>query len=257
MRQAARIARATGAAVSVAYVLDTRHAHDTDVEREAEGALERARSLAVEQGIESSTRMLAGAPAETLVTDAAEHGVDLVCVGPDAGLLGGAIRIGSVAAHVMRRAHCSVLLAREAGPDFPRMVACGVDGSDASAETAGLAAALAAAAGAGLRLLHVIPVFRGDNAEWTLDPDEANPPELEQSVRAAVARGVTPVREMAMGRPEHALVAAASRGGTDLLVVGHRGVRGVSRALLGSVSEYCAQHAPCSVLVARTGSAAD
>jgi nucleotide-binding universal stress UspA family protein len=36
--------------------------------------------------------------------------------------------------------------------------------------------------------------------------------------------------------------------GTIRLVVGHRGV---NRVLLGSVSEHCAEHAPCSVLVAR------
>jgi nucleotide-binding universal stress UspA family protein len=70
-------------------------------------------------------------------------------------------------------------------------------------------------------------------------------------VQAAIARGVQPVREMAMGRPENALLEAASRNGTDLLVVGYRGVRGVRKVLLGSVSEHAAHHARCSVLVAR------
>jgi nucleotide-binding universal stress UspA family protein len=57
---------------------------------------------------------------------------------------------------------------------------------------------------------------------------------------------------MAMGRPEHALVAAAKRDRSDLLVVGHRVVGGVGRVLLGSVSEHSAEHAPCSVLVVRS-----
>jgi nucleotide-binding universal stress UspA family protein len=34
-------------------------------------------------------------------------------------------------------------------------------------------------------------------------------------------------------------------------VVGHRGVAGVTRVLLGSVSEHVTTHARCSVLVAR------
>jgi nucleotide-binding universal stress UspA family protein len=101
----------------------------------------------------------------------------------------------------------------------------------------------------------VIPVFRGHDSEWTLGDDEATPAELEPAVAAATSRGAVPVREMAMGRPEHALVKVAGRDGTDLLVVGHRGVSGVRRMLLGSVSEYCTHHAPCSVLVARPGSA--
>jgi nucleotide-binding universal stress UspA family protein len=99
--------------------------------------------------------------------------------------------------------------------------------------------------------VHVIPVFRGRDDEWILEEGEASPPELEASVAAASALGVVPVREMAMGRPEHALVKVAGRDGTDLLVVGHHGVSGMRRVLLGSVSEYCSHHAPCSVLIAR------
>ena len=46
-------------------------------------------------------------------------------------------------------------------------------------------------------------------------------------------------------------VATASRDGTDLVVVGHRGISGVTRVFLGSVSEHVTTHAPCSVIVAR------
>jgi nucleotide-binding universal stress UspA family protein len=181
--------------------------------------------------------------------------VDLIGIGPDAGLLGGALRIGQTAARVLGEARCSVLVARPATPAFPSRIACGVDGSETSVGTSALAAGVASATGAELRLIHVIPVFRGDNTEWTLGEGEPSPPELEPAVRAAIARGVRPVREMAMGRPENALLEAASRNGTDLLVVGYRGVRGVRKVLLGSVSEHTAHHARCSVLVARVGPA--
>jgi len=250
-RQAARLCVATGAPLEVVFVVDTTHPHQADVEAEGEAALARAARVVGEVGVQAPTRLVAGEPAGAIVEEAREHGVDLVAVGPDAGVLGGAIRVGHVAAHVVREAPCSVLLAREAGRDFPQRIACGIDGSEGSVATAGLAAAIAAATGAELRLLHVVPIFRGDNAEWTLDEDEPSPPEIEPSVHAAVARGVIPVREMAMGRPESAIVAAAARDGTDLVVVGHRGVAGVTRVLLGSVSEHVTTHARCSVLVAR------
>lgn len=253
-RQAARLAVATGATLEVVFVVDTGRAHDADVERQAESTLERATGLATEAGAEVDARILAGDPARTLLEESESERADIVCVGPDAGLIGGAIRIGQVAAHVMREARTSVLIARPAGPAFPKRVACGVDGSDASADTAAFAAGIAVAAHAGLRLVHVIPVFRGDDTEWTLDEDEPSPPELEPAVMAATSRGIVPVREMAMGRPEHALVKTAGRDETDLLVVGHRGLSGVRRVLLGSVSEYCAHHAPCSVLVVRPAS---
>jgi nucleotide-binding universal stress UspA family protein len=250
-RQACRLSAALGSALGFVFVVDTAHPHPADVEAEGEAALARAARIAADARIQAPTRLIGGEPASAIVSEALEHDVDLVAVGPDAGVLGGAIRVGHVAAHVIREAACSVLLAREAGSSFPQRIACGIDGSEGSVATAGLAATIAAACGAELRLLHVVPVFRGDNAEWTLEDDEPSPPEMEPSVQAALARGVTPVREMAMGRPESAIVATAARDGTDLVVVGHRGVGGVTRVLLGSVSEHVTTHARCSVLVAR------
>jgi nucleotide-binding universal stress UspA family protein len=199
----------------------------------------------------AEARVLSGDPADVLVREAAQDDCDLVCIGPDAGLLGGALRIGQVAAHVLRAATVSTLVARRAGDAFPTRITCGVDGSDDSTDTALVAATIAAATQAELRLVHVVPVFRGDNSEWTLDPEEDSPAELEPSVLAAASRGVIPIREMAMGRPEHALLAVAEREQTELLVVGHRGVSGLRRVFLGSVSEHVAHHARCSVLVAR------
>ena len=257
VRRGARLAAAFGASFEAAFVIDTRHAHDADMELTAEAALAAAGEAAVHEGVEAVARVLAGDPAEALLSEVGEHGADLVCVGPDAGLLGGAVRIGQVAAHVLRHASCSVLIGRDAEPGFPRRIQCGVDGSDSSIDTARLAAGVAAATGAELRLQHVVPVFRGDNADWTLNEDEPSPPELEPAVSAARELGVEPVREMAMGRPEHALVETARRGGVDLMVVGHRGLSGVARVLLGSVSEHVAVHAPCSVLVARPGASRD
>lgn len=250
-RQGARIAAALGAALDIVYIVETDRPHDTDVEPEAEAALERAALHAKGSGIVADLRILAGDPEQVLVSDARDHDADLVCLGPDGGLLGGAIRVGRVAKHVLGHAPCSVMLARAAGATFPSKITCGVDGSEASVQTASLAAGVAAATGAELHLLHVVPVFRGRDSEWTLDEGEESPPELEPAVRAATERGVQPVRDMAMGRPEHALVAAAKRDRSDLLVVGHRDVGGVGRVLLGSVSEHSAEHAPCSVIVAR------
>lgn len=251
VRQAARLASAVGAELEVAFVVDSGRPHVGDVERSAEAALERASTIAAGIGIRADARVLAGDPASTLVGEAAEEGAGLICVGPDAGVMGVAFRVGQVAAHVLREASTSVLIARPAGDTFPTSIACGVDGSEGSTRTAAFAADIAAAARAELRLIHVIPVFRGHDSEWTLDVGEKSPPELEPSVAAATASGVVPIREMAMGRPEHALVKVAERDATDLLVVGHRGVSGVRRVLLGSVSEYCSHHARCSVLVAR------
>jgi nucleotide-binding universal stress UspA family protein len=250
-RQGARIAAAVSASLEIVYVVETDRPHDADIEPEADAALERAAVHAKGSGIVADLRILAGDAEQVLVSEALDHDADLLCLGPDGGLVGEAIRVGRVSKHVLGHAPCSVMLARASGPSFPSKIICGVDGSEGSAKTASFAAAIAAATGAQLHLLHVVPVFRGRDSEWTLDEGEESPPELEPAVRAATERGVQAVRDMAMGRPEHALVAAAKRDGSDLLIVGHRDAGGVGRVLLGSVSEHAAEHAPCSVLVAR------
>jgi nucleotide-binding universal stress UspA family protein len=246
-RQAALLASAAGAHLIVAYVIEDRPYEEGTAER----ALGAASAAARAAGVDPEERILTGDAGDALAEDAERDGVDLLCVGPDSGLLGGAIRFGHVAGRILRDATCSVLIARPAEPAFPRHIACAIDGSEASVLTALLAAGVARAADAELRLVHVVPVFRGRNEEWTLGPQDESPPELEPSVKALSSLGVEPIREMAMGRPERTLVRVAERDEVDLVVVGHRGIGGVTRALLGSVSEHVAHHAPCSVLVVR------
>jgi nucleotide-binding universal stress UspA family protein len=250
-RQAIRLSALASRSVLAAYVIDTGRPHDEDLELEAGRALDAVREIARREDVAVEGRILEGDPAAALADEADEHGATLLCVGMDAGLLGGAIRVGHTAAELLRHARCSILVARPAGDAFPVRIICAVDGSDASADTASVAAAVAVPAGAELRLIHVVPVFRGANSEWTLGPDDETPAELEPSVLAAASRGAIAVREMAMGRPERAIVAATERDGADLAVVGHRGLTGVRRVLLGSVSEHVAHHAACSVLVVR------
>jgi len=55
------------------------------------------------------------------------------------------------------------------------------------------------------------------------------------------------------GRPATVLVDEAARSGADLVIAGSRGHGRVASLLLGSVSAEVVDHAPCPVLVARTG----
>jgi nucleotide-binding universal stress UspA family protein len=253
VRRAAQLASATGAALDLVYVIDTSRPRDeADVEPKAEAVLHRAEAIAA-RTVPAGARVVAGDPAEALVEEATDQAVDAICVGPDAGLLGGRVRIGRVAAHVLRHAPCSVLVGREAGSTFPVNILCGVDGSNTSIETAGLAAGIAVSSGAELRLQNVVPVFEGDMREWTLEDDEPDPTEIESAAQAARAIGARPIREGARGRPEYAILETAGREGADLVVVGSRGLSRVTRVLLGSVSEHVATHAHCSVLVVRPG----
>ena len=54
-----------------------------------------------------------------------------------------------------------------------------------------------------------------------------------------------------MGRADEEVVVLAEELGVDLIAMGGRGLGGVRRALIGSVSDSVVRHAHCPVLVAR------
>ncbi|KAJ8493091.1 hypothetical protein OPV22_014812 [Ensete ventricosum] len=54
-----------------------------------------------------------------------------------------------------------------------------------------------------------------------------------------------------IGDPKETICQAAEQMQTDLLVVGSRGLSKIRRAILGSVSDYCAHHANCPVLIVK------
>jgi nucleotide-binding universal stress UspA family protein len=54
-----------------------------------------------------------------------------------------------------------------------------------------------------------------------------------------------------IGQPDQEIVALAEDLGAGLVVMGGRGLGGVKRAMMGSVSDSVVRRAPCPVLVAR------
>ena len=74
---------------------------------------------------------------------------------------------------------------------------------------------------------------------------------LTQEAECFTAMGWTPQTLLREGHPAHEIVSVAEEMGTDVIVIGSRGMGGVKRFLLGSVSEQVMTYAPCSVIIAR------
>jgi nucleotide-binding universal stress UspA family protein len=55
------------------------------------------------------------------------------------------------------------------------------------------------------------------------------------------------------GDPAESIVEAATSEGADIIVIGSHGRAALGRALIGSVSDQVVRHAPCPVMVVRSG----
>ena len=102
-------------------------------------------------------------------------------------------------------------------------------------------------------VISVVPVMagaRGGGIDPTSDVGEHRR-QLNEAVEALKGMGVEARPLEVVGHPADAIVHTAEQEGTNLIVIGSRGLGGVSRFLMGSVSTRVAQHAPCNVYIAR------
>jgi len=139
------------------------------------------------------------------------------------------------------------------GDERPRIVV-GVDGFESSAAALRWAihhAKLTRAVVEAVTAWHV-PAGTG----WVPATDR---PDYAEDARIVLTEAITETRTsgtevvirplVVEGRAAQVLVDAAE--GADLLVVGCQGHGGPAEAQLGSVSEFCAHHAPCPVVIMR------
>jgi nucleotide-binding universal stress UspA family protein len=128
------------------------------------------------------------------------------------------------------------------------------DGSPASEQACDHAIDLASQMGT--RLLVISVLGAGSRpSESTPDAVPDSRDSLTTKAQAIVARARAAGADAAFlvweGDPGEAIVAAAESENVDLIIVGSHGRSGVSRFLIGSVSDYVVRNARCPVMVVR------
>ncbi len=141
-------------------------------------------------------------------------------------------------------------------PTFRKEILVAVDGSEGSLHALGAAVELAKALGGRLTLLEVIEEQGPLPTRTELPPPGETRTEYLarkrfEPVRGVENQGVPWVRRVVEGSPPETICRVANELGSDLIVVGSRGLGALARVVLGSVSGYVVHHAPCPVLVTR------
>jgi nucleotide-binding universal stress UspA family protein len=206
-----------------------------------------------------------GRPDAEIVRIAEEIGADVVIVG-SRGL--GPLRralMGSVSNSVVRHAHSSVLVVRGKGEEeskLPGKILLALDGSKEAGAAEQIAAEISSATGSELHLVRDLdteasrpypgPEF-WEGFEEDLERSKRNVKTfLEEHANRLEAEGVKVGDvHLAFGEADREIVRIAEEMRADLIVVGSRGLGGIRRALIGSVSDSVVRHAHCPVLVVR------
>ena len=142
---------------------------------------------------------------------------------------------------------------------FPTKILLASDGSSHSQLAARVAASIAT--NSELYVAHVgfvpamyRPEMRGYATHFEALQQETQQV-LDEEVRQIEAKGNSVARaHLRMGRSDAEVVELAEEVGAGMIVVGSRGLGGVGRTLMGSVSDSVVRHAHCPVLVMRHGS---
>jgi nucleotide-binding universal stress UspA family protein len=201
-------------------------------------------------------------PDRAIVELAEDVGAGLVIVG-SRGLEGMKRALqGSVSASVVRHAHCPVLVVRGRPLVGATRILLGTDGSEEARNAAPAALELAQKLDSELHVTYVgpMPERRGGLVRYSVDLPPEVVASFEEQARSTLEEQVEKMGEgggeimqshTRVGSPGAEIVALAEELGAGLVVVGSRGLGGVRRALIGSVSDSVVRHAHCPVLVVR------
>jgi nucleotide-binding universal stress UspA family protein len=147
---------------------------------------------------------------------------------------------------------------------FPTKILLATDGSEEATLAAKTAVDLADKTNSELHVGHV-----GQEYSYPISPIYAVPEyesarriqeNLEQELRKLLDAEVEQVKaaggtvvgaHFGVGRPDAEIVKLAEEIGAGLIVMGSRGLGGIRRAVMGSVSDSVVRHAHCPVMVVR------
>ena len=128
------------------------------------------------------------------------------------------------------------------------------DGSESAHRALDQAAELAQSNGADVCVVSVaepLPQFGRAGAMLVPEEEQERIHELADAKKALTEKGVSAKVVERKGDAAAMIIEEAEKEGTDMIVMGTRGLNSAQRWLVGSVSSRVVQHAPCNVLVVR------
>lgn len=251
---ALEMARRCGARLLVTRVVLTNPEYEALVpdrvqkaEAEAQQQIERVAEKARAAGVGVETILRQGTdPYHEVVRVANEKHADVIVIGRRARSDLARLMVGDSTAKVIGLATCSVLVVPRDTKMPEKGILVATDGSRLGDAAAYSAVQLVGKCALPLTVVSVVPAGSG--------PDEQSESRaaVERVQRAAAKEEIRIETLLEAGRrPDTVIIESAKRVGADMIVVGSHGRTGLSRLMMGSVSERVIGDANCPVLVVK------
>ena len=214
--------------------------------------LAEARQLADREGVHILTNLEQGEPYEQIVHVAEEENCDLIVMGRRGKSSMERELMGRVTARVIGHTGKDVLVVPENGTLSRKTILLATDGSPCCNNA--LARALETAQERKTRLFAVSAVY-GNDEFYPLGPEAVKELHreaakvLDKVGKGAEDLGVRTELFVRDGEPHQAIIALAAEISATLIVMGSHGRKGLTRLLMGSVTERVIGYADCPVLV--------
>ncbi|WP_435348856.1 universal stress protein [Haloarchaeobius sp. HRN-SO-5] len=239
---------------------------ETDyLEQQAEAATTAVTEMAAEAGVEATTTVVEDNEAHrAILTYADDHDVDCIVMGTHGRSGVGRFVLGSVTEQTLRESPIPVLTVHSdtvVDPSLDELLVP-TDGSEMADAAADEAIELALETDATLHVVNVVDrtmVWEDTPSGSVLKAlERAGKEALESVIERAEAAGVSSVQASALsGRPHRAIVDYADENDVDCIVMGTHGRGGVSRVLVGSVTERVVRLSDVPVLSVKGDGAVD
>ncbi|MFZ2196119.1 MAG: universal stress protein [Thermodesulfovibrionales bacterium] len=271
VKEAIYLAKSCVAKLSVIYVLETNPEFETEglkfvekMEHAAREHLEEIRKEAAAENVEIEAIVRrTDQPYKAIIEEAAKMKSDVIVMGRRGRTGLEKMLMGSVAAKVIGYAPCKVLVVPRFATISCKNILIATDGSKYSIAAATEAIGIAKRCKSNLIIVAAVhtEALSSMIADTGYTQDQQAVIQKEELQRAE--RNISVVKELAEkegihakdfiseGRPYEAIVKAALNNDVDLIVVGSHGRTGISRFLMGSVTERVIGHAESAVLIVK------
>jgi nucleotide-binding universal stress UspA family protein len=270
IREAIKLAKTCSSKLLAISVVETNPEYETiapqlveKAEKEARQHLEAVKARAAKEGVDCEIIERQGEdPFKYIAEEASTNHVSMIVTGRRGRKGIKRLMMGSETARIIGHAPCNVLVVpRAASIEYNRIIVA-TDGSKYSEAAVREAISIAKRCGSALTAISVVPsdaaspfdIVHTEMMKETIVEKELKMAEctIRDFKEASQKEGVSVTGLIYSGKPYEAIISTAKEKKADLIVVGSHGRTGVSKLLMGSVTERVIGLSECAVLVVKS-----